>query len=336
MLKIATLFVLFLVACGPQTGEDEKEQSKARRQRSIDSSNPPTGPTNTNPPPRPKAPGPLTAQELQQFNTDFAAKFAGAKSLPTDHLAKIIKAVPSQTSTWGCGLIQASMALASARLNKGEDIKADELGACNVMFFNKSYPLLAEISISEADWQKVSAIPQVQTLLQGVSFEMEVGFKFFRVGALPNRLANEYLKTQLPGGINAKYVASDSLDPEELIALVDENLAIKMPLIILFVPNAEKMQMHYVSIVGYSLAKDQLLVLDTTKDGVDRLSLRPTQKFIEGMNTVKFKQKLTSVIPQIEQFQSAATAFGITINGALPKVTALDEIKNYNMVSFAP
>jgi hypothetical protein len=258
--------------------------------------------------------------QYQAFVKEFQKEFPDYVSLPLPTLYQIIDAVPEQgTTSWSCGNIQSGLARASASIAASEPIDKASLSRCNIV---DDYPLLADVIIPEAGKK---ALTQA-----GYSLQYDDKDGHFRVGALPQKLAI-YLNSEdkLPQSIRARHVKKDLLPLNDFIAELDKALAINMPLIVLYVINPAKMQLHYYGVVGYDKNKLNLLILETDGAGINRLSMHEGEEFIRHLNTDDFAVVVKKFEPVVGPLQ---LLFNVT--GKIPKVAELAGLGAFNMITF--
>ncbi|HXW53622.1 MAG TPA: hypothetical protein VEL47_05920 [Myxococcota bacterium] len=315
---ISALAVFWMAACG--TGEDVTKPRQNTKPSQDKGTSQDTGASqSTN--------GILSSPEFKEFKTDFAQKFAGFNSLSPEVLYQIIEAVPEQQTTWSCGLVQSSIARASASLALGLPIEHKEVAKCNIKL---DYPLLIDRKIPKS----VVAVLTKGAKAKGfdLKFEDLGGEKYFRVGADPRALP-DYLNEnkKLPSQIRASYVGKQNLDKAALVAMVEENLKSGMPLMVLSIPNLEKFELHYYSIFGVNANKNEVMVLETKGKGLDRILKYDIDDFINKMDAEDFRMKAEELL------NDPALIIGVKLldpTFELPPVQKIRSLPNYNMIKF--
>src|SRR5580704_17003611 len=117
--------------------------------------------------------------EYKKFAEEFTAKFPGSFSLPKEQIFQMIKAVPDQNTSWGCGKVQGHMAIVSASIAAERLIDEKQAQECNVV---KDYPLAVNLN------RKYLGGLEDNLIKDGVKFEKDPdGQEFFRVGAVPEK-----------------------------------------------------------------------------------------------------------------------------------------------------
>jgi hypothetical protein len=261
----------------------------------------------------------LNSPAYQEFSKEFDERFPDYISLPKTTLFQIIEAVPEQGETsWSCGNIQSGLVRASASLAVSEPIDKASLSRCNIV---DDYPLLVDIVLPES----------VKALLKTAGYKLKLDTDdHFRVGAVPHQLP-AYLNSEnrLPKSIRAKHVKKDTLTKDALLAEIDQALAIEMPLIALYVINADDMQLHYYGIAGYDKNKEDILLLETDGKGIDRLITKNIDSFLAHLDTKAFKKRVRTLQPVIE---GAKLIYNVT--GKIPTISDLDGVGIYNLITF--
>jgi hypothetical protein len=329
--------VLVISSCGPHINGKKSDQENP--------SNLPDG-NNSQPLKNGNAidPGLSASPDFIKFKHDFEVQFAGFKSLPVETLYQIIKAVPEQTATWSCGLVQSSMARASASVVLQLALNEGEISQCNVV---NDYPLLLQLD-KEVVSKIVTALPKLPVpvpaldnviqVMTELEYDQEGNKFYFRVGALPSALMG-YLNHKLPPDIRASLMAEHAMDATKLVKMIDDGLTSGMPIIVLIV-NPNGISLHYVSIVGHD--KDHVLVVDTKKTGIERMRAEKIGQFIKRLHTEGFKDFMNGFVPLITMLQTQLVLnfVGLTPeekkslpdNKKLEK--ALSTLASYNLITF--
>jgi|GEM_PF-3796978 len=292
----------FIAACGPIP---DKDKPTPRPQRGTPSGS--------------KATATLNSAEFAQFKQEFDTRFGAYDSLPPETLYQIIDAVPSQSTTWGCGLVQSNMARAAASLSLGLAIEHQQVANCNTV---QDYPLMADEPLTPETRQELEEALKVKIAVQNVN-----GVDRFRVGADP-RMLPDYLNSKLPPTVRASIVEKPSLTKNELVSLVEESLATSMPLITLTLVSAAALRVHYYSVVGVDSTANKLLVLHTEGPGLQRLKEFDITDFINSMNMSSFRSR-------IKQFIAYAPLIAVLKPDLkLPDLSRLNSLANFNLIKF--
>lgn len=297
--KLLSFSILLIAACGKDHEGEKTTQGEA-------------------PPRQEDVRAQLDSPEFKKFKDAFTVKFAGYNSLSPETLYQVVEAVPEQTVTWSCGLVQSNMARASASIALGLPVDKEDVSKCNV---KGSYPLLVDIE----------ATGIVLTILKASGVKVEDldvidGKPHFRVGALPSNLPN-YLNSKLPKGMQAMHSSSSTLSKAQLINVLQEQIRLGMPILVLY--SVGNLNLHYYSVVGYHESDNKFLVLDTSGKGIDRFRTFDADQFVAAMNITEFKELLKILVVT---YLPLATA--TKLQGVMPEVSEIDNLPLYNFITF--
>ena len=239
--------------------------------------------TNVTPPENPEPEEEFVEEEKlsekdKKFIEKFKQKYPDYITLAPEVLAKLVRIIPAQTTTWGCGLHQSEAAIETAYINtkKKRAKKTDFDQVCE-------YPLAIDLNINNILIHNIinmfASSEQKSQLQKATDSEGN-----FRVGALPHDLS-AYINKNLPSrfAYTAQAVSKENLSLLEFFEIIQDNLKIGMPTPIFYVIDKQKLRLHIYSIVGYT--KDILLILDTTGENTHRFFAKNTNDFLQNMNT---------------------------------------------------
>lgn len=250
------------------------------------------------------------------FEKEFAERFADFTALRPRVLEKVLEKIPSQETLWGCGLHQSETAIELAHINHNKnrsttrDFKAVD-----------TYPLAIDVNLNHPAMQEVAGIGQLPLDDEGN----------FRVGALPHDLAG-YIDNNFPKGypVKAEAVSQEALSPKDLVAIINNNLKLGLSTPTFYVISPESLLIHVYSIVGFK--GDELLILDTTGEGIDRFSIRKTADFLAGMNASAKIQEIKGYITLGEIFNLRALIK--QAGGRAAKPETFNQWKAFSVIKF--
>ena len=310
MKKIIILGILshlFILSCAEEVSQDQKNPSDSAKKTNI------------------LEPDILDQEEprddfvdTKDFVQEFKQVFPGYTTLKPQILAELVSIIPAQKTSWGCGLHQSEAAIETAFINK-------KLRRKNKTDFDKvcTYPLAIDININNPTIKNVlSFLPSHELKKLKDASDAE---GFFRVGALPHDLAR-YINTNLPKNYTSKAhaISTDRFLGSELLEVVKHNLTLQLPTPVIYMIDPDKYLMHVYLIVGFK--NESLVILDTTKEGVERFLTKDADDFVKGMNA----ESIIHLVKQASNLRPLLAA----LNRKLADEKTLELWKAYSVLRF--
>jgi hypothetical protein len=265
-----------------------------------------------------------------EFKQAFESKFANfpeSSRLDLAALDTLTRTTPDQKNNpWACGKLTSQNAIQKSFLNTGREL-IDAVDISQVGDYRTAVNLTKEDFITQDPSQNILLLLAYQVINERFSNSIDNGNII--IGALPGPLA-KYINARLAknSGLSAKNYSSDNMDASTLKQKVNNNLALKMPTPIY--ARSGRDMVHVFSIVG--LHNDNLLLLDTGSNGVDRLSSSSVNDMIDKMDMADTISELKKTVSLKQMFPEHHQK--LVSEGKIPNDADLESLKRFNLIEF--